>query len=528
MRQGFRRVAVQPQARPVAIAKTFPSPVRGWVTNMNLSAATSGAALVLDNWIPTQTGIKPRGGALEYADIGADPVTSLFVYRISGVSKLFAADEGSIWNITSTPNEDVTGQTGGYYSVVQFETSGGNYLFAANGTDSLRRYDGSSWLAVTGVSADAITGVTTSTLSHCWVWKNRLFFVQGGTMKAWYLSVDSIAGTASDHTLAGVFQNGGSLLFGATWSIDAGDGVDDKCVFVSSEGEVAIYEGTDPSDPTAFSLVGRYVLGGKPLGKNAWMRAGGDLIIATLDGMVPLSQALNKDPAALSLAAVSRNIEPDWRTEAVARQSLPWEVEKWDDENLAVVSLPVVGATTAARCFVVNMETGAWARFTGWDTRSLAVHSGLLYFGTSDGKIMQANTGGNDDGATYVCQLALHFDHLKAPGRRKEMKQARATFRGSKPFTPKLSCSVDYAQTFPSPPSSIADFTVDEWDSAIWDVAEWDATSSESVTSTRWVSITGAGFAHALQIQITFGITPPPSAELMAIDILYEPGGTVV
>lgn len=529
MRQGFRRVAVPPQARSVAATKTFPSPVRGWVTNMNLSAASPGAALVLDNWIPTQTGIKARGGLLEFADIGADPVTSLFVYRISGVSKLFAADEGSIWNITSTPSEDVTGQTGGYYSTFQFETTGGNYLFALNGTDSIRRYDGSSWLAITGVSADAITGVTTSTLSHGWVWKNRAFFVQGGTMNAWYLPVDSIAGAASDHTLAGVFQNGGSLLFGATWSIDAGDGADDKCVFVSSEGEVAIYEGTDPAAVATFALVGRYLLGGKPLGKNAWMRAGGDLIIATLDGMVPLSQALNKDPAALSLAAVSRNIEPDWRTEAVARQSLPWDVEKWDDENLAIIGLPVVSATsTPARCFVVNMETGAWARFTGWDTRSLAVHSGLLYFGTSDGKIMQANTGGSDDGTLYVCQMALHFDHFKAMGQYKTLKQARATFRGSKPFTPKLSASTDYAQSFPSPPSSIADFTVDEWDSAIWDEAEWDATTSESVTSTRWVSITGAGFTHALQVQISFGITPTPDVELMSYDITFEQGAVVI
>lgn len=525
---GLRRAAVSSQAQPPSQAKTFASPVRGWVTNMNLSAATPGAALVLDNWIPTQTGIKARGGSIEYADIGADPVTSLFVYRISGVSKLFAADEGSIWNITSTPSEDVTSQTGGYYSTTQFETSGGTYLFAANGTDSLRRYDGTSWLAITGVSAGAITGVTTSTLSHVWVWKNRLFFVQGGTMVSWYLSVDSIAGAASDHTLAGVFQRGGSLLFGATWSIDAGDGVDDKCAFISTEGEVAIYEGTDPADPDKFALVGRYDLGGKPLGKNAWMRAGGDLLIATLDGLVPLSQVLNKDPAALSLAAVSRNIEPDWRTEAVARQSIPWDMEKWDEENLAVVALPVVGSSTPARTFIVNMETGAWSRFTGWDTRSLAVHSGALYYGTSDGKIMLANSGGSDDGSTYVCAMALHFDHMKRPGQFKTLKQARATFRGSKPFTPKLSASVDYAQIFPTAPSSVANYTVDTWDSGLWDTAVWDASSSESVTSTRWVSITGAGFTHALQLQITFGVTPSPDCELMAIDVTMEIGGLVV
>lgn len=529
MRPGFRRVAVPPQAQIRAKTKTFPAPTKGWVTNENLAASTPGSALVLDNFIPTQTGIKFRGGSTEFFDGGdGNPMTSLFTYQISGNSELFAADAATIWDITATPSEAVTGQTGGYYSTVQFETSGGHFLFCVNGEDNLQRYDGSSWLQVTGVSTDAITGIDTATLSHVWVYKNRLFFVQGGTMKAWYLAVDSIAGAAADTTLAGVFQRGGSLLFGSTWSIDAGDGVDDKCVFVSTQGEVAIYEGSDPSDPTDWSLVGRYELGGKPLGKNAIMRAGGDLLICTLDGLVPLSQVMNKDPAALSLAAVSRNIQPDWRREAVARQTLPWAMVKWDDENLAIVTNPVIDTTTDAQCFVVNTETGAWTRFTGWDARSLVVHEGQLYFGTSDGRVMLGNTQGNDDGELYVCRLALPFDHLGARGQYKTIKQARATFRASTNFLPRMSCSVDYAQSFPAPPSSVGEYSTDGWDVGVWDTAVWDATSTERITSTRWVSVVGAGFAHALQLQATFGITATPDAELSAIDLRWTVGEVVV
>jgi hypothetical protein len=502
--------------------------VRGWVTNENLSASTPGSALVMDNYIPTQTGVKFRSGSSEFYDSAVvSPISSLFTYKISGNSKLFAASSSKIWNITATVTEDVSGQTGGEYATVQFETSGGNYLFAANGTDSLRRYDGTNWLAVTGVSAGAITGVTTSTLSHVWVYKNRLFFVQSGTMKSWYLAVDSISGAAADHTLAGVFQRGGSLLFGATWSVDAGDGVDDKCVFVSTQGEIAIYEGSDPGDPNDWALVGRYDLGGRPLGKNAWMRAGGDLLIATTDGAVPLSAALNKDPAALSLAAVSRNIQPDWRREAVARQSVPWSVQKWDEENLAVIGLPVIDSTTEAYAFIVNTETGAWARFTGWDVRSLAVHDDNLYFGTSTGKVMQGNTTGSDDGTAYTCSLALPFDHFGQPGQFKTLKQARATFRASSQFLPQLSSSVNYALSFPAPPSSVMNYAEDTWDVGLWDTALWDASSSEQVTSTRWVSMVGAGFVHAIQLQSTFGLTPSPDAELSAIDVQYETGSVV-
>ena len=528
MRVGLRRAATSGRGQSRSRSTTIPAPVRGWVTNENLSASAPGSALVMDNYIPTQTGVKFRNGFSEFYDSGASaPIGSLFTYKTGSTSKLFAASTTKIWNITATPSEDVASQTSGEYSTIQFETSGGTYLFAANGTNSLQRYDGTNWLAITGVSAGAITGVTTSTLSQCWAFKNRLFFVQGSTMKAWFLAVDSISGAASDLTLAGVFQRGGTLLFGATWSIDAGDGVDDKCVFVSTQGEVAIYEGTDPADPTAWALVGRYDLGGRPLGKNAYMRAGGDLLIATTDGLVPLSAALSKDPAALSLAAVSRNIQPDWRREAVARQTVAWSVQKWDEENLAVIGLPVIDSTTEAYAYIVNTETGAWARFTGWDVRSLAVHDDQIYFGTSAGKVMLGNSGGNDDGVTYTCKLALPFDHFGAPGQFKTLKQARATFRASSQFLPQLSCSVNYAQSFPAPPSSVANYTEDTWDVGVWDTALWDASSSEQVTSTRWVSLTGAGFVHAIQLQATFGITPSPDAELSAIDVQYETGSVV-
>ena len=66
-------------------------------------------------------------------------------------------------------------------------------------------------------------------------------------------------------------------------------------------------------------LVGTYDIG-QPLGPNAHFRAGGDVIIATLDGLVPLSAAKEKDPAALTLASITRTIEDEWRAQALARQ----------------------------------------------------------------------------------------------------------------------------------------------------------------------------------------------------------------
>lgn len=526
---GLRRQAVQPQAQFRLRDHHFHSPKRGWVTNINLSDAIEDGALVLDNWFPTKTGVRLRGGFQQYADCGANTILSLWTYKVSGVEEMFAADASAIYDVsTSTPSSVVTGQTSGYYSTQQMETGGGNYQYWVNGTDSPRLYDGTNYTAITGVSTPAITGVTTSTLSHVWAYKNRLYFVQSGTMVAWYLPLDSVGGAASSHTLRGVFQNGGALLFGATWSVDAGDGIDDYNVFVSDKGEIAVYAGDDPG-ASNWALVGRYELGGKPLGKNAVMRAGGDLVIATSDGFVPLSAVLKKDPIALSLDAVSYAIEPDWRTEANARISLPWEIEKWPEKNMAVVTNPVVDSSTDAQCFVVNLETGAWARYTGVTARCLANYNGTMYFGTTAGLIMVMESEANDNGSIYVAKLAWHFSDLgQKPGWFKTAKQATALFRSARPFTPQLSCSVDYGSNFPSPPNSVDDSTVDTWDSGLWDTALWDSATSATTATTRWQSIVGSGYSHSPQIQITCGTTPLPDAELMELTMTFEVGQLVV
>ena len=98
---------------------------------------------------------------------------------------------------------------------------------------------------------------------------------------------------------------------------------------------MAIYEGTDPGDASSWNKVGVYDIN-PPMGKNASLKAppppppppGGDFVIATEDGMVPITQAIQKDAAALSLSAISRAIEPEWQREVQTRRSKPWDILK--------------------------------------------------------------------------------------------------------------------------------------------------------------------------------------------------------
>lgn len=534
-----RRVAVPQQASPPASLYSVPAPILGWVLNQNLANQQPNSALQLDNWVPTQTGIRLRGGSTKFATISVGEVEALFPYVTSTGEEFFGADANNIFNITDPadpdviPTADVTGQTSGDYSTIQITTTGGDFLYAVNGDDAPQLYDGTTWQAVTDVSAPiAITGVpagfTTADFSFVWLFANRLFFVLKDSRTAVFLPVDSVGGAAGSFSLDSIFGRGGTLQFGGTWSQDSGAGLDDKCVFVSSEGQVAIFGGTDPSTASTFALQGVYDIT-KPLGKNATMVAGGDFVIATEEGLVPVSEATLKDPAALSIAAVSRQIEQAWKDEVLVRRNAPWEILKWSTNNMVIVALPVIDSTTPAICFVVNLETGAWSRFTGWETQSVGLFDNAGYFGNRTGQVFRMEDGGSDDGAIYTGDFIGAFDHFgMQPGIYKSVKTMRTVFRTATEINPQATVATDYNIPTLSPPNSGPDVSGDNlWDSGLWDVALWDAGTVVSV-QTKWHSIGRSGFAIAPIVQVTNGVTVTPDIELVIVDFTFVPGGVMV
>lgn len=616
MYSGLRRVAVPSQARTHSSIKSLPAPVAGWVEAANLASPPKLSAKLVENWFPTQTGYRIRGGSAKVAtltiadpdtDTDALPVDRLFPY-IGASSRLFAADENNIYDLSSVPDVDteltpvVTGRTSGYYSTSLFTTSGGTYLTAVNGADLLLIYDGTYWLPmndkdVLQINYDAQTGnfhvgntltggtsgatgtilqdidggttgtlivrkasgtfqndetitdgsggsatsniptgavtlasgissVATSLLSAVWVYKNRQYFIEGGTLRAHYLGTDSIGGSLATISLYGIFKRGGSLLFGATWSLDAGDGIDDKCVFVTDQGEVAVYQGDDPSADN-WSLVGRYDITA-PLGKNGTMQAGGDLLLLVEAGVVPISAAIKKDQAALSLSAVSRRIQPAWQQEVQRRSGAHWEIAKWPSHSMALVTLPISSLDESPYSFIVNLETGAWTKYTGWDARCVAVFNDRLYFGTTSGTVVEGEVGGSDQGSPFTAQLVYHADALDSPGITKTVKAARSTFLASRPFNPRVSVSTNYKVVLPVAPNAVEDTDLEGWDAGTWDNALWDATAAPASVSTQWRSIGRTGYAINVQVQVTSANLAARDCELVSVDLLYERGAAVM
>lgn len=500
---------------------TFTAPVAGWITNENMAHQQENSAFVLDNFWPSATFIKPRGGSEKRVTVDAE-VTGLFEY--SAGNKFFATDATKIYEFTASTaagtalTASVTGQTSGDYAAIETQNDAGSFLSLVNGVDYLQLYDGSSWQQVTGVSSPhAITGVDTRNLKTGWNYRSRQWFVEDGTMNAWYLGVNSISGAATKFPLAGVFTKGGALHAGTTISGDSGDGLDDRVVFYTDQGEFAIYEG-DPA--STFSLVGVYDIG-EPMSRNPFIRIAGDIAVCTRAGLIPLSAAITKDPAQLKSYAVSRQIAPEWEFWAIVQPS-GWFIAKWESRNMAILAPP---ASDDPFAFVVNLETGAWSRFTGWAVKALGVLGDNLHYAAST-EVFKAETGGQDDGVSFLCKACLSFSHLGAPDVFKQAHRVRGTFRGNVTFNPQFSAAVNYTSDFPTAPiaTAIASGTGSNWDASTWDVSLWSDYSRSATATISEQVVSGHGQSHAVQLQITSGSAARLDTAFVSATLYYSAG----
>jgi hypothetical protein len=435
-----------------------------------------------------------------------------------------------------TIGETLTGGTSSATATIQgikktSATAGTLYLSGVSGTfqDNETITDGATGSATANgtvtAGASAVTasgsGLTLTDLTQIWSFKERLFAVEANTMSAWYLSVKSIGGTWTEIPLGSVFREGGTLAFGATWSLDSGDGLDDKCVFVSSKGEVAIYEGTDPSNASTWGLVGVYKVG-EPLDKHASFRTGGDQALLTEDGIVSVGQALRSDRAALQATAITYPIEDAWQDAVAGRVgSYPISATLWQKETLLLVGVPTTdGGTSLA--YVANARTGAWARYTNWDVRCAAVAADELYFGSNDGVVYRAEVGGVDAGEAYtgiwVPKFSTRGPHNKFLARARIIAKATA-----KPVF-KIKGLTNYrVPEIPPPATTPLSEGGSVWGSATWGEFVWGG-SSEQLTFEAWKKISGKGFAISAAVLCTSNNTEAADVELIALALAYERG----
>jgi len=361
------------RGQATARTSSFPAPVGGLNARDSLAAMKPTDAVVLENWFPTPTSVDVRKGYTSWATGFVNPVQTLFRYApTSGAYKMFAAAGGSFFDVTNTGAIGaavVTGLTNAQWCYTNIVTPGGSFLWAVNGLDNGKLYNGTVWADV------AIAGVASNLIAQVNVFGNRLFLVEKNTLKVWYLAVQSIAGAATAFDLSTIFPRGGYLMAMGTWSIDAGAGLNDLAVFVSSEGEVAIYQGVDP---TTWTKQGVYYLG-RPIGRKCFTKMGGDFLLLCEQGIYPLSRALLSATIDRSIALTDKIQNLISQSVTSYQNNFGWQMTVFPEENQLWLNVPT--GNNASTQYVMNTITSSWCKFTNMNAGCWEVVGPDIFFG---------------------------------------------------------------------------------------------------------------------------------------------------
>lgn len=495
---------------------SLPAPVGGWNARDSLAAMPPEDAVTLINLFPGTTSVRLRDGFSTHSTGYGSTVQTLMAYQGSTTSKLKAIAGGSVYDATASGAvgaAELSSLTNSRWQYVNIATSGGNFIEMCNGADSVYTYDGTTW---TDQSA-AITGVTSSTLININLHKNRLWFIEVGSLRAWYLPVQSITGAAAALDLRSFCARGGFLMAMATWTIDAGYGVDDHAVFITSEGEVLVYRGTDPASASTWALVGVYWLG-SPVGRRCFVKYGGDLLIITEDGLVPLSKALQSDRLNHRVALTDK-IQTE--VGAAVRDygaTFGWQVIPYPNQDMLLLNVPV--ASPGQEQYVMNTITGAWCKFRGWNAQCFEIYNDRLYFGgpTYVGKAW--DTAEDNGGAIFMDGLQA-FNYFKSRGQQKRFTMMRPTLLINSAQSVNAGINTDFDKSAPSSSIATVTFSGSLWDTAVWDTGTWSDLLSVSAI---WQGAVGVGYCGAPHLQANLD---GANLEWLSTDIVMEHGGTL-
>lgn len=474
-------------------------------------------AYTLINWIPGATDCVVRGGFLQWVTGITGQVNSLLVYNSASQANMFAAAGTSIYDVTSTGAVGaavVTGTASSKFQYVNITTAGGSFLLAVNGDEKLRGYDGSAWYQ-DGDGMHDISGLDTSTVININLHNNRIWLIPDNSLKAYYLGTNSISGAATAFDFSSIARLGGHLVGMVTWTIDAGYGMNDNAVFLTSRGEVLVYIGLDPSSTSTWQKIGQFQIG-SPIGNRPFLKWGGDAILINYDGLTPMAQGLQSSRLDPRVNLTDKIRGAMSTATSVYANNFGWQVQDYPKGSLLILNVPV-SEGSAQEQYIMSTVTKNWFQCRGYNANCWALFNDDVYFG-SNGYVAKAFTGLSDANANINATAVQAFNDFGSPGvnKRFTMMQPVLNVNG----TPSISAGINVDFNI-STPNGILAFTpigYATWDTSLWDAGIW---SGGLVVSQAWQGVNGVGKYAAPTLQTaTNGI----ELHWMATTMVYEKG----
>ena len=550
------------------------APLGGLNTIDGLSLMPPTDCVRLNNLLPTRYGLEVRPGTQNYATlIGGNTMTEVrSVMPFTDVSRdltlsrnrLFAVTDQGIYDVTNGPTNPplmdiynaaspatvlsngwgVKGGKAGWVSFVNFSTAaeagGSHYLVACDLINGYHYYDPDGggpgigrWYKVQQGNSGAgnIEGVDPTTLVQVCAWKGRLLFAQADNSRGWYLTPGTITGTGAAKPVAidfgSRFVAGGFLKMITTWTVDGGASIDDYLVVLGSGGDVVIWDGISPADAN-FQIKGQWFLGEFPRGRRVADTFGGDLLILSANGIIPLSQlvqGLQDTNEAYTTRKVQGLVRDRVRLQG---REFGWSVTFHPSYSNIVVNMPYNAETKRYDQLVFNTTQQAWMAQTGIPSLSWCPWQGNEYIGTNDGRVLHwigsVDTVPTSEGAsTYEdapinFYLLTSFQDMGAAARWKRIQFVRPIFVAPQLPLYQATARYDFDTEIPYTGSSPVVDPGAKWDVALWDQAEWGA---GLVTTQPTIGARGIGRFVAIALA---GYADHPCS-LVGFDVIGDTGG---
>jgi hypothetical protein len=486
-----------------AIPFPIPAPVGGLNARDALAAMPPTDASVLTNYFPyadrvetrpgfsvqaTATPVDPGGGnttvegfrfVMQWDNntyggwrwgevVGGALYQRLRVYRINSIGTLTNVRE-----IVTTGGTNTLIRVGEWCNFTS--GAGSKYLLqvttqtiAAVDTLVVTAFDGTSW------TTPAITGLTAGTLgitSH----RNRLWFYADPTkpLSAWYLPVGAVAGAVVEFNLGVFATKGGSICAIRTWTIDGGvGGTDDLCAFLTTKGQLLLYQGTDPSASATWALVGVFDLSppASPVGSVIYsndtpppagdvtnfirdtfaVKYGADLLLMLADGLSTASGVLRPTDV-VGDYSISSKIRSLLATLAVSYSGLneattafQWKIIYLPTRKQLLICVPtsstsstasgaVTATINACTIYAMNSETGAWCQFSGPNILDAIAVGNNMYYIDGGHNVYKYGVATSDNGTAISAECRQAYNYFNSPANKlltlmQPQLRANATF----------------------------------------------------------------------------------------------------
>ncbi len=462
-----------------SINYTLSAPCGGLNMRDSLDDMDLSDAVKMDNYIPKDTKVVLRKGYTQYAKSETSFLT-LSSYKKYNKSLLLGISGGKAYNLTSKNNvKTIEGVnfTNSRCQTFQYK----DRLFFMNGVDKPKvfyideeeneKFEDWNLSAENLLPEKIISGAVS---------KQFLWFVEKGSLNVWYTSEGgNIAGDLYKFDLSSVSRFGGYLVAVCCWMLDGGQGIDDLTVFLTSEGEALVYSGSNPNDVDNWSLKGSYKIA-KPIGYKCTLAYQGDVVIITEDGYMPLSKVLPLNQASNSAIAFSDKI----RGLVLERTSHNknkegWQAVIYSKGGYAIFNVPVYNNYEQ---HVININNGAWCRFTNIKSHCWELFEGRLYFG-SDYGVYLFDDGYSDAGNHIYGEVEQAYSNLGFDGLKK-IQLLNPRTKSSAQYALVIYTNMDFEDQEASYAENVGIAGVTKWNEAKW-------SNIKNPIGTKWQTLRG-------------------------------------